>query len=99
MAWVDYALYLVFGGVAFILLAFAANLIITAKTGKSSLLLSRIYYVAAIVTVLINLVRSVAVYNWGIWLANLLVLACVGVAFRRSERDAKSMEEQGRGPR
>ncbi|MFR9189948.1 MAG: hypothetical protein ACLVL7_06685 [Anaerotruncus massiliensis (ex Togo et al. 2019)] len=44
MAWVDYALYLVFGGVAFILLAFAANLVITAKTGKSSLLLSRIYY-------------------------------------------------------
>ena len=97
MAWVDYALYLVFGGVAFILLAFAANLVITAKTGKASLLLSRIYYIAAIVTVLVNLVRSVAVYNWGIWLANLLVLACVGVAFRRNERDAKSTEEQGRG--
>lgn len=94
MGWVDYALYVVIGGVAFILLAFAVNIAITAKTGKSSLLLSRVYYIAAIITVLINLVRSVAVYSWGIWVANLLVLACVAVAFRRNEREAKEPGER-----
>lgn len=97
MTWVDYALYLVLAGAAFILLTFLVNAAITAKTGKSSRLLSRIYYVVALLTVLVNLVRSVAVYNWGIWLANLLVLICVGVAFRRSERDAADSGQQESG--
>jgi len=87
----------ILAGAVFILLAFLVNAAITDKTGKSSRLLSPIYYVVVIPTVLVNLVRSVAVYNWGIWLANLLVLICVGVAFWRSERDAADSGQRESG--
>ncbi|MCI8649763.1 MAG: hypothetical protein HFG20_06575 [Anaerotruncus sp.] len=95
MIWTDVALYAALGLLAVVLLCWGGNLFLVSRKGSPSMLLSRIMYLAAIAAVLFNTARSAVAYNEkSMLVANLIVLVCIIISFRRMERFHKYGEPQ-----
>ena len=87
MIWTDVISYVTLGLFAVVLLSWLLNLLLLALKKPSSILLSRIMYVAALVAAVLSSIRTAVVYTEKTLLvANIVVLVCVIISFRRAER-------------
>lgn len=86
MVWTEVVLYVALGLLGLVVLCWAGNMVLVLRKKSSSLLLSRIMYLTALAAILLSTVRSAVVYSEKTFLiANLIVLACIIISFRRME--------------
>lgn len=83
-------LYSAFVCLGLLLLCLVGNLIMVAKKGKPSVLLSRGLYVFGISAVICNGIRMAVGGQGTLVLANVVVLICIVVAFVRMERERRN---------
>lgn len=95
MVWTEVMLYAALGLLVLVVLCWVGNMILVLRKKNSSILLSRIMYLTALAAILLSTVRSAVVYSEKTFLvANLIVLACIIISFRRMEMTHKYGEPE-----
>ena len=87
MEWTEIVLYAAVALLALVLLCWIINLVLVARKKEPNLWISRLMYLAAIIAVILNAVRSAVVYTGkSMLVANIVVLVCVIISLVRMER-------------
>lgn len=90
MEWTQIVLYTAVALLALVLVCWIVNLVLVSRKKEPNIWISRLMYLAAIIAVILNAVRSAVVYTGKSMLAaNLIVLVCVAVSLVRMERIRK----------
>lgn len=90
----EYLMYATFVCLGIIVVCILANLMVSAKKGKTSKGVNRVMYLSAILAVVLNAVRMTfrsGDYNGTLVFANIVVLVSLLISFRRMERGEENM--------
>ena len=90
MEWTQIVLYIAVTLLALVLACWIINLVLVLRKKESSIWISRLMYLAAMIAVILNAVRSAVVYtDKSLLVANIIVFVCVIISLIRMERVRK----------
>lgn len=90
----EYLMYATFACVGLIVICIIANLLVSAKKGKTSKGVNRLMYISGIAAVIFNAIRMTfrsGDYNGTLIFANVIVLISLLISFRRMERGEENI--------